>query len=231
MTRQFRKVWVTAVFAACLVVAVNGTATAMDAPATSGKFRLQAYLSFGQGLEEIDLATTTDGDTVSISGGGGAGIGITAGYGLSSSVDIDLTFGYAETLMTPSVDNGDGSFDRTFILATLKYRIPVSNRFHIKLGGGAGYYLPGELDINLTNAGGWHDVVKYKNSVGAHAVAEFEFFFSKKLAINAGLKYYSVTYKEESGTRNGAPGYFTGSKVEKLDGSGVDFMLSLAKYF
>jgi len=230
MTQQFRKAWVTVVFAACLVMAVNGTASAMEA-ATTSSFRIQPYLSFGGGSEKVDIGTTTNGDTVSISGGGGVGIGVTAGYGLSRNIDLDLTFGYAETVMTPSVSNGDGSFDRTFFLATLKYRIPVSPRFHIKLGGGAGYYMPGDLDINLTEAGGYHDIVKYKNTVGAHAVAEFEFFFNQKLALNVGLKYYSVTYKETSGTRDGVPGYFTDSNRETLNGNGFDFMLSLAKYF
>jgi len=231
MTLQFRKPWLTAAFAVCLMMGVNGTASAMEAATTIGKFRVQPYLSFGRGLEKIEIGTTTDGDTVSISGGGGAGIGIAAGYGLSRNIDIDLTFGYAETLMTPAVENADGSFDRTFLLVTLKYRIPVSNRFHIKLGAGAGYYIPGELDLDLSQGGGPHDIIRYENAAGAHAVAEFEFFFNQNLAINAGLKYYSVTYKESSGARDGIPGYFTGGQIERLDGSGFDFMLSLAKYF
>jgi len=211
---------------------LNASAQEKEFAVTSGAFRIQPALFFGAGASKVDVGTTTDGDTVSISGGGGLGGGVTVGYGLSSHLDLDFSLGYEESVLTPAVSNADGTFDRTFYLVTLKYRIPVSKRFHIKLGGGGGVYKPGELDVDTRSVfGGAHDIIKYKTATGAHVLTEFEFFVSGSAAVNIGMKYYSVTYHESSGTRNGMPGYFFGNEIENLDGSGFDLMLSFAKYF
>jgi hypothetical protein len=212
-----------------LLLGVPVTAHAMD---TAGKFRVEPALFAGGGLSKVDLGQTTRGDTVSISGGGGAGVGITLGYGIATPIDIDLTIGYERSQLSPVVDNATGSFSRSFYLATILYRIPLGDRYNLKVGGGGGFYKPGKLDIDATGVtSGFHDVIEYKNASGAHAVVDFEIFADHELSVTFGLKYYSVTYKESSATRNGAPGFMFGSKIENLDGSGIDLSISLAKYF
>jgi Outer membrane protein beta-barrel domain len=215
---------------ACMVLfGVPATAHAVD---TAGKFRVEPALFAGGGLSKVDLGQTTRGDTVSISGGGGAGVGLTLGYGIAAPIDIDLTLGYEKSQLNPVVDNATGSFTRSFYLATILYRIPIGDRFNLKVGGGGGFYKPGKLDIDATAVtNGFRDVIEYKNASGAHAVVAFEIFADHELSVTFGLKYYSVTYKEASATRNGAPGFMSGSKIENLDGSGFDLSISLAKYF
>jgi hypothetical protein len=209
-----------------------GVPLAADAKDTGGKFRIEPSLFAGGGLTKIDVGQNTKGDRVSISGGGGAGAGLTLGYGIAPRIDIDVTLGYEKGQLTPPAENATGSFSRTFYLATLLYRIPLGDRSDLKVGGGGGIYKPGNLDIDATGvANGSHDVITYENANGAHAVVAFEMFFADEMSLAFGLKYYSVTYKESSATRNGAPGFTFGSKVENLDGSGVDLSVSLAKYF
>jgi Outer membrane protein beta-barrel domain len=209
----------------------GGSMTA-DAKDTGAKFRIEPSLFAGGGTTKVDIGETTAGDKVSISGGGGAGAGITLGYGIAPQIDIDFTLGYEKSQLTPAVENAKGSFSRTFYLATLLYRIPLGDRLDLKVGGGGGIYKPGNLDIDATGiTNGFHDVIKYKNATGAHVVVDFEMFFANEMSLAFGLKYYSVTYKESSATRNGSPGFMFGSKVENFNGSGVDLSVSVAKYF
>jgi len=209
-----------------------GVSLTADAKDTAGKLRIEPSLFIGGGSTNVDVGKTTSGDTVSISGGGGAGAGITLGYGIAPQLDIDFTLGFERSQLSPPVDNATGSFSRSFFLATLLYRIPVGERFDIKVGAGAGFYKPGELDIDAAGVtNGFHDVIKYKNASGAHALVDFEIFLAQDISVTFGLKYYAVTYKESSATRNGAPGFVSGGKVENLDGSGFDLSASMAKYF
>ncbi len=228
-----RKGWSAVVFAVFLVLGISAQARAqMQGADTAGRFRLEPALAFGFGLSSVDLGTTTDGQSIEISGGGGLGVSLTAGYGLSRSFDLDVGLGYQKSELTPyNVENASASFDRTFLLFTLKYKVPVQDRYQFKFGAGAGYYYPGELDINTTGLfGGSHDVVQYDDAVGYHATAEWEIFFTRDLSLVVGGKYYYVTYREVSGTMNGVPGFFTDGRVRDLGGSGFDFTASLAFY-
>jgi outer membrane protein with beta-barrel domain len=218
--------------ALCLLPGLRTTAGAQENFPTGGKIRIQPYLAAGAGSSKVDLGTTSNGDAVTISGGGGAAGGIMFGYGLNSWLDIDLSAGYQKSVLTPAVSNAEGSFTRTFYLVTLKYRFPVSERFQIKVGAGGGLYKPRDMDIDAAGVtNGFHDIIEYKDAIGAHVMTEFEIFVMRDLAVNIGLKYYSVTFRESSATRNGAPVFFTDSKVQNLDGSGFDLLLSVAKYF
>jgi hypothetical protein len=218
--------------AVCLLLGLHTAASAQEAFTTTGKVRIQPYLAAGAGSTKVDLGTTTNGGAVTISGGGGIAGGIMLGYGLNSRLDIDLSAGYQESNLTPAVSNADGKFSRTFYLVTLKYRFPVSDRFQIKVGAGGGLYKPRDMDIDAAGApNGHHDVIKYKDTTGVHVMTEFEIFVMRDMAVDIGLKYYSLTYHESSATRDGAPVFFTDSKIQHLDGSGFDLLLSFAKYF
>ncbi len=231
---RFWKCWsAPAVFAAFLVLGVSAHVSAqIKGVNTAGRFRLEPALAFGFGTSSLDLGTTTDGQTVEISGGGGLGAVISAGYGLSRSFDLDVGLGYQRSWLTPyNVENASGNFDRSFLLLTLKYKIPIQDRYQLKFGAGAGYYHPGALDVDTTGIfGGTHDVVQYDDSTGFHVTAEWEIFFTPDFSMVFGGKYYHVTYKEESGTRNGVPGFFPDGNIRDFDGSGFDLTVALGLY-
>ncbi|UCD83712.1 MAG: hypothetical protein JSU92_10495 [Deltaproteobacteria bacterium] len=200
---------------------------------TVNRFRVEASFFLGLGIEKIKVGVTDDGDTISISGGGGLGGEITFGYGIYSMMEIDLTAGIYHSGLEPSVENADGSFNRGPFLATLKFNIPVTDSGQIKLGGGGGYYISGDLDVDTSQApGGAHETIAYDNAFGYHITGEYEYFFFNNPSIIFGLKYYNVTYDAESYTMNGVsiPVDLLADKVRELNGSGVDFFFALAWY-
>ncbi|MGA1840607.1 MAG: hypothetical protein ACMUIU_08275 [bacterium] len=201
----------------------------------NNRFRLEPSFFVGIGTDKIDVGITTTGENVSISGGGGVGGALTLGYGFYEKLDIDLTFGYQHSGLSKDVDNADGSFDRTFLLGTLKYKIPVYSSGQVKFGGGIGYYMPDELDLDLSQVpNGSHDIIKYDNAIGFHITAEYEGFFSSyEWSWIVGIKYYYVTYDADSCTSDGIsfPVNFLRDEIRKLDGSGFDFSIAIAKYF
>lgn len=228
MKKSLRKYLIVAGMCA-LVFGGNMSAYAND---MNERFRIEPFLSVGGGSEKVDVGQLTSGEMTSISGGGGAGGGITLGYRLSPRLDMDFTLGTETSHLNPAVANATASFSRTFFLASLMYRIPLNDQCDIKVGGGAGLYVPGDLDVDMTGvSGGHHDTVQYKDAIGAHVMVEFEIFAAHGLSVTFGGKYYSVTYKETSGTRDGVPGFFYDSKVENFNGSGFDLTAAIAKYF
>ncbi len=201
---------------------------------TSGKFRLYLNGELGFGFSKVDVGVTTKGDTVSISGGGGLGLSAGLGYGLSRNFDLDLDFGYQASTLTPSVSNARGAFTRGYLLATLKYKIPTSDRGQFKFGLGVGQYFGGKLDMDTSDApGGSQVIVKYETATGFHATGEFERFIRPNVSFNIGAKVYTVTYKADSAEDNhvAVPVSLLKDKVRDLDGSGMDFLIGINMYF
>lgn len=218
--------------AAAVCLLLLGAGTRADAKEMTGKFRVEGALFLGAGGSRVEVGKTAIGDSVTISGGGGAGGSLTFGYGLVPRLDIEITAGTEKSMLTPAVVNATGSFDRNFYLISLMYRIPLSDRLDFKVGGGAGLYEPKELDIDASGAtNGFHDVVRYGSATGTHVIVAFEIFVDHDVSVTFGAKYYSVTYKESSGSRNGVPGFFTNSDIVNFDGSGFDLTAAIAKYF
>ncbi len=201
---------------------------------TTGRFRIEPGFLFGFGFDDVDVGETTDGDKVGLSGGGGAGLEINAGYGINKKLDVDLTFGWQESWLTPEVSNGDGSFERNLFLATLKYKIPISDTQQFKIGLGIGNYSSGEFDVDTSKVtGGAHTIVNYGDSMGFHISGEYEQFFSKDWSWLLGMKYYNVTYDADSVTINGvtySPNVLA-DKAKSYDGGGFDFKFSFTRYF
>jgi hypothetical protein len=191
---------------------------------------LEGYLGFG--LDSTTVGKTSGGDDVKISGGGGFGGGATLGYGLSRSFDIDATIGAQVSTLTPAVDNATGTFGRTFLLATLKYKIPIRENLQWKFGVGAGYYMGGKMDIDIDPGvlGAGHYIVDYQNATGIHATGELEVALQRNLMLAMGLKYYHVTYKADTATRNGVP-WSAPSEFQTLTGDGVDVTVGFAVLF
>jgi len=202
---------------------------------TANKLRLQFEGALGVGLDSSKVGVTTGGDDVKISGGGGAGFGVSLGYGISRSFDIDCTLGVQFSGLQPAVDNADGSFTRSFLLATAKYKVPIRENLQLKFGLGAGYYMAGELDVDIDPGvlGGGHWVVDYKNAVGVHATGELEIALRSNLMLAVGLKYYMVTYKADKATVNGVSQPVSSLKDEyrEFNGDGVDVTVGLGILF
>jgi hypothetical protein len=202
---------------------------------TANKLRLQLEGYLGVGLDSNKVGTTTGGEDVKISGGGGFGGGATLGYGLSRSVDIDGTLGFQVSGLYPAVENATGTFGRTFLLATVKYKIPLRENLQWKFGVGVGYYMGGKLDIDIDQGilNGGHRVVDYKNTTGFHATGELDIALQRNLMLAVGLKYYKVDYKADTTTFNGIsqPVSSLPSEYRDLKGDGVDITVGLGVLF
>ncbi len=150
---------------------------------TQGAFRIEGSFFGGAGLKDHVVGTAvregdaTDTKDITISGGGGIGGGLTIGYGLGPSFELDVTVSLHESSLSIDVANADGSFPRTAFRGTAKYKIPITAMSLIKLGGGAGYYLPGDLDLDFSDSqGGEHLVFGYDAAAGFHVGGEYEKF-------------------------------------------------------
>jgi hypothetical protein len=202
---------------------------------TAKKLRLQLEGYLGFGLDSTKVGVTSGGDDVKISGGGGFGGGATLGYGLSRSIDIDATLGAQVSGLMPAVNNATGTFGRTFLLATMKYKIPIRENLQWKFGVGAGYYMGGKLDIDIDQGvlNGGHIVVDYKNATGLHATGELEVALQRNLVLAMGLKYYHVTYTADKASFNGIsqPASSLKSEFKDFNGDGVDITVGLGVLF
>ena len=201
---------------------------------TSGKFKLSLSGLYGIGFDAVEVGVTNYGDKVSISGGGGLGFTGQIGYGMSSRIDLDIDLGVQVSVLEPAVENADGTFARSYLLATLKYKVPTSDTGQFKFGIGAGSYFGGELDVDTASVpGGNHTIVTYGPAVGMHVTGEFERFVRPDLSFHLGAKISLVTYDADEVTVNGVktPVAFLKDDIREFDGSGLDVMIGLTKYF
>ena len=254
LTRPMRCLWTGIAFALVFSVAAaaHGQAVEESAPtdtigvapappvrtgeaySTEGRLRLQFEGAVGVGIDSSTVGVTTGGEDVKISGGGGFGLGVTLGYGLSKNFDLDGTFGLQGSGLQPAVDNADGTFGRAFLLATLKYKVPVRENLQWKFGLGGGLY-KGELDIDIDPGvpGAGHSEIDYKRVAGVHATGELEIMLREQLSLSIGLKYYHVTYKADTYTFNGSPQPISNLKEEfrNFKGDGVDVTVGVGVLF
>ena len=211
-------------------------------PALTGnenlKWHIEGVFLVGAGIEKHEVGRTTDNDEISISGGGGVGGQLIIGYRLSPTFDLNLGVAIQNSSLKPDVENADGKFFRTALLANIKYRIQISSSSLINVGGGFGYYFPGELDIDASEiSGGAHNIYEYDNSPGIHLLAEYEGFFRKDFSWSIGLQYSIVSYDIKSAKSNEItvpldqlPASVR-DEVGELDGSGVDLRIGVNYYF
>ncbi len=124
---------------------------------------------------------------------------------------------------------------RTTLLATLKYVIPVSSVGMLKFGGGIGYYVPGDLDLDFsTVSGGGHNVYSFDSNIGFHLAGDYEMVISPRFSWGFGMTYTNISYDLTSLKSNGTniPLTFLSTQVKNdlthLDGSSVDFSIFIA---
>lgn len=136
MIAKMIKAWLLIILVAVFVVVSGDYTEAQPAKDTAHQYYLELTGAFGIGFDDVDVGVTTGGDTISISGGGGLGFAAGLGYGLSSQWDLDFHLGFQASVLRPSVSNADGSFTRSFLLATLKRKVPTSENGEFKFGLG-----------------------------------------------------------------------------------------------
>jgi hypothetical protein len=204
---------------------------------TEGRGRIGAMFLAGFGLDDHVVGKTTEDSDVKISGGGGVGGALILGYSISSEFDLSAGFAFQQSNLRPKVENAEGKFMRTSLIATVKYRLPIATKGLLRFGAGIGYYMPDDLDLDMSNVSeGAHNIYSYKSSVGFHISAEYEGFFSQDFSWTAGLKFVSVTYDLESAQSNGisvpidALPQETLDEIGELNGNSIDLTLSLNYY-
>jgi hypothetical protein len=202
------------------------------------RWRAEVNFLLGVGLDEHTVGKSTGDEDIKISGGGGIGGSLMLGYGLSSLWDLSFGMAIQNSSLQPQVENAKGNFFRTVILANIKYRISVASAGFINLCAGISYYLPGDLDMDLSAvSAGAHNIYRYDNTAGFQILAEYEGFFNKDLGWIIGLKYSQVRYDLKSAESNGTsipiadlPAEIR-DEVGDLDGSSIDLVLALVYYF
>ena len=209
----------------------------------SNNFRIDVSSFLGYGLEKFDVFKTAEDEIVKLSPGGGFGGKFSFGYCLSSPLNVNIELGTQSSTLSEDLKNVDGIFSRMFFLGTLRYKIPITEKRSINIGGGAGYFISGKLDIDASEIeDGRHNIYEYKNTIGIHFISEFEHFLPNFSFLNARwswalcLKYYKVAYKLDSVTSDGVSIPITNlptdikDEVEKLNGSGIDVFFSTIIY-
>jgi hypothetical protein len=136
--------------------------------------------------------------------------------------------------MTP-VSNATGDFSRNLMLFTLKYKKPLDDNSLLRFGGGIGQYSSGKLEIDsdvlLEDATFNYKKleIEYKTATGFHLTAEYVKKLQPGLHLNAGVKFYSVTYEPDTGKADGQDLIFDNGS--DFDGSGLDITVGVSKYF
>jgi hypothetical protein len=202
------------------------------------RFRAGVDVVLGVGSETEEVGTTYYyNNKVKLSAGGGFGLGFTLGFGVLPAIDIEGSFISQVSTLDPDVDDAEGNFSRVISTWTALYKIPISSKGQIKIGGGVGYYMNPELEIDadygINEFGRARTIkVKYKDAVGTHQVIEYEHFTSKDSAFSIGLKTYQVEYELKSMDLNGL--YFVAdpnAELPKQNGNGTDLMFRFNHYF
>jgi hypothetical protein len=106
------------------------------------KSRIGLTFGGGGGFSDIHMGKTDKGDNLTLSTGGGVAIGAEYGHEFYKYFDLSLNWFYQHSSLTPSVNNGDASFDRMCILITPALIIPIKggDYYRFRLGAGIGLY-------------------------------------------------------------------------------------------
>ena len=201
---------------------------------TAGRTRFEINVFGGFSVENTVVGSTVDNKDVRLDGGGGYGGGMTIGYGINPNLDLDLALGYHVTDLAPKTQDLEGSFERYSVLASLKYRLFMSSRSWIKLGAGAGYFVPVMYRLGSDLTG--YTEIEYDNAPGAVASVEYETAIGQETVSSSfvlGLRYYYVVYDALKAIDLGVELPLTALPTDllELDGSSVEITAGIATYF
>lgn len=210
---------------------------------TSGRFRVEVGGVFGKGFNREYVADSDTGEPIYIGAGGGAGLAVTMGYGLTKRFDIDVSAVRQRSVNKTNLINGEMEFKKTFLLGSLKYKITVPPTLdlyggQIKIGAGLGLYQATELTIthnDMATGMNSHIIIDYKPTLGYHGSLEFETFMPNDWSLSLGTRVYKVDFEADSTSTSGIfvldPTIVPVSRFQEMRGSGVDFLITLGKYF
>lgn len=143
-----------------------------------------------------------------------SGMGISAGYALPANTNfagglmygvnfcVEITQYFAIELsglrfqsnVTGAADSlSDGKLTVMPVQLSIQGRYPINKQFVPYVSGGGGYYVNSfAIDSQITDA--WNAVdfdieEKIENAIGFHIGAGIDYFFNRRLAINADFKY------------------------------------------
>lgn len=141
-------------------------------PLPPAKGTLLVRLHGGFGFDNHDIGETTEGDDIHFSGGGGAGISAMGKYNLDDKWRTGFEIGWQRSTLLPEVNNVSGTFGRTYFRPTVELSVPFLGAYRLNLGGGVGYYLAGDFDLDMADVpDGAHNIYDYENAVGPNVYA------------------------------------------------------------
>lgn len=200
-------------------------------------FKVNLVLFAGPGMEKINVGRTTEDKDITISGGGGVGLTAVIGYLITTRFETNLGIGFQNCTLSEKVENAEGSFSKTVFSLTAKYIIPVRHNGQINFGGGLGYYIPGDMDIDGSKVpNGAHEITTYDPSIGFHILADYEGFFdlsTNLMSWNVGLQYTAVNFEATAFKRNGISydASLLKDEFKDLNGSCINLVAGISLYF
>lgn len=200
-----------------------------NTPFVRPKNRLGLNLNIGGGFEGSTMARTITGENSTISSGGGYAIGLKYGHEFNRHFDVAIDFNYQFSQLRPFLNNAEVTFGRGVLSITPSYIVPIDggDAMRLKFGAGIDGYLGPKMEMDLSQLYGLKDTWTYKNSVGYHLSAIFEWNIADNWSLNYGLKWYNVSYSFEKGNNS----YPIVDKLTNPNGSGIDFLMGFYYHF
>ncbi len=197
-------------------------------PLVTKKLYTKGSFVFGSGSDEVFVATILmengDKEDVHITPGGGTGAEAVIGYDLTQTISCEVAIGIANTGKTYNDGDYDFKFKKSFLRASILYKIPIGKKYTPYIGAGVLTNLSVKYD---QEAPGYYDInIEYNNPIGFHLLggAEFKnqqspwFWFGELRVIMLG----EYTIKNSD--------YFEGSELDNLNANGFQFSFGVG-YF
>lgn len=186
------------------------------------KNRFGINIGLGGGFKDFPMYMMDNGNESKISFGGGALLGLNYGHEFSKHFDISIDLNNKISLLKPTLNNAEVSFERINISLTPSYILPINDgeNMRVRVGLGPDFYINPTLDINGDKiSGGFKDVWKYKNTFGLHSNINFEFNLFHHWSVIYELNCHLAQFKYKSGD-------FVQPTLKELkepNGNGIDF--------
>jgi hypothetical protein len=206
---------------------------------SSAQFR-KSYIgltsSFGGGFNSFDTGLRTEtNEVIEVSSGGGTSIGITGAYAFSGNWLAGGELNYQFTMMSPPVDNADGSFKHMNIMASIQRLFPVGKRDNAFLiSAGPVFSVSNTFDFDASQIpGGAHNSYHYKPAGGGQISTEFilqkgDGGFAFVFGLRTNFIQYKLDRVNSNGTEFDAGNTtldFLPSDVTKPNGTGMDLTI------
>ena len=202
--------------------------------ARTNYFHVDLHLGMMIGFKQIPMFTTTNQQTVSLSPGGGSGGKIGLGYTFNRNFDITGSVEVGISTLNMPLNNASATFTRGIFEATFRYLCILKYGNRIQFGGGLTRCEAAELYVDGSRlANGARNIYKYNNTNGFHIIAGWKYLM-QRWSINIDIKYTNLQYELKGATSNGynvPVSYWKSTGVDKLDGSGLEFIFGLGYHF